>query len=148
MWFTITEIDSLNIQTLNTQSFRNVRARVLVNSASHPRSLPYFQFSDCLWQSNMSFMRIVANVFLIWEEMCLKMINNRDSTMAALLFAIVLVFFVCHTPKAVINIYEVKIYIYITCIVFEPLDSGRTFSLHSKTFWCCSMNHKSYIHMS
>ena len=27
--------------------------------------------------------------------------------MAALLFAIVLVFFVCHAPKAVINIYEV-----------------------------------------
>ena len=40
-------------------------------------------------------------------NLCLKMINNRDSTMAALLFAIVLVFFVCHTPKAVINIYEV-----------------------------------------
>ena len=39
------------------------------------------------------------------------MINNRDSTMAALLFAIVLVFFVCHAPKAVINIYEVKIYL-------------------------------------
>ena len=31
--------------------------------------------------------------------------------MAALLFAIVLVFFVCHAPKAVINIYEVKIYL-------------------------------------
>ena len=38
----------------------------------------------------------------------LRIINNRDSTMAALLFAIVLVFFVCHAPKAVINIYEVK----------------------------------------
>ena len=52
-------------------------------------------------------MKIAVNVFSIWEEICLKMINNRDSTMAALLFAIVLVFFVCHTPKAVINIYEV-----------------------------------------
>ena len=35
--------------------------------------------------------------------------------MAALLFAIVLVFFVCHAPKAVINIYE----------VFENLRSAK-----------------------
>ena len=40
----------VNFQTFNFQSFRNVRARVLVNSASHPRYLylPYFQLSDCL----------------------------------------------------------------------------------------------------
>ena len=44
-----------------------MRARVLLNSASHP----------------------------------------RDSTMAALLFAIVLVFFICHTPKAALNLFEV-----------------------------------------
>ena len=39
--------------------------------------------------------------------------------MAALLFAIVLVFFVCHTPKAVINIYE----------AFENLRSASVGSL-------------------
>ena len=33
--------------------------------------------------------------------------HRRDSTMATVLTAIVVVFVVCHTPKAVLNIYEV-----------------------------------------
>ena len=33
--------------------------------------------------------------------------HRRDSTMATVLTAIVIVFVVCHTPKAALNIYEV-----------------------------------------
>ena len=34
------------------------------------------------------------------------LINRRDETMIALLSGVVVVLIVCHTPKAVINIYE------------------------------------------
>ena len=33
--------------------------------------------------------------------------HRRDSTMATLLSGIVLIFVICHTPKAILNIYEV-----------------------------------------
>ena len=33
--------------------------------------------------------------------------HRRDGTMAALLSGIVLIFVICHTPKAILNIYEV-----------------------------------------
>ena len=33
--------------------------------------------------------------------------HRRDSTMATVLTSIVLIFVVCHTPKAVLNMYEV-----------------------------------------
>ena len=33
--------------------------------------------------------------------------HRRDGTMAALLSGIVLIFVICHTPKAILNLYEV-----------------------------------------
>ena len=33
--------------------------------------------------------------------------HRRDSTMATVLTTIVLIFVVCHTPKAVLNMYEI-----------------------------------------
>ena len=33
--------------------------------------------------------------------------HQRDSTMATLLTSIVLIFVICHTPKAILNIYEI-----------------------------------------
>ena len=60
-----------NFQTFNFEYFRNVRARVLVNSASHPRyhqSLPYLKLCVRLWQSNKA----------LWElwQMCLYLRGN------------------------------------------------------------------------
>ena len=82
-------------------------------------------FLICKFDNPIKFYENCGECVLIWEENCLKMINNRDSTMAALLFAIVLVFFVCHAPKAVINIYEVKIYLTSshTCIILSVFDN-------------------------
>ena len=57
--------------------------------------------------------------------------HRRDSTMATLLSGIVLIFVICHTPKAILNIYEVYEVLLPMSISF---DNANNTLLYSRTF--------------
>ena len=57
--------------------------------------------------------------------------HRRDSTMATLLSGIVLIFVICHTPKAILNIYEVY---EVLLPISISLDNANNTLLYSRTF--------------
>ena len=49
--------------------------------------------------------------------------HRRDSTMATLLSGIVLIFVICHTPKAILNIYEVYEVMFMSAWIMQIMNN-------------------------